>query len=81
MTSIFSDMIEKRLEIFMDDFTLFGKTFEECLHHLTLVLKRCEETNLVLNWEKCNFMVKEEIVLGHKITSDGIVVDRLQRSM
>ncbi|KAK1611628.1 hypothetical protein QYE76_035301 [Lolium multiflorum] len=37
---------------------------------------RCEETNLVLNWEKCHFMVNEGIVLGHKISERGIEVDR-----
>ncbi|KAK1696156.1 hypothetical protein QYE76_012853 [Lolium multiflorum] len=40
------------------------------------VNKRCEETNLVLNWEKCHFMVNEGIVLGHKISERGIEVDR-----
>jgi hypothetical protein len=49
MISIFSDMVERFLEIFMDDFSVFGSTFEECLHHLTLVLVRCKEQNLVLN--------------------------------
>nr|GFB57522.1 reverse transcriptase domain-containing protein [Tanacetum cinerariifolium] len=40
------------------------------------MLKRCEDTNLILNWEKCHFMVKEGIVLGHKISKSGIKVDR-----
>ncbi|GJU32588.1 reverse transcriptase domain-containing protein [Tanacetum coccineum] len=40
------------------------------------MLKRCEDTNLVLNWEKSHFMVKEGIVLGHKISKSGIEVDR-----
>ncbi|XP_057754687.1 uncharacterized protein LOC130974001, partial [Arachis stenosperma] len=65
MLSIFSDMVEKFIEVFMDDFSVFGDSFNTCLHHLTLVLKRCQETNLVLNWEKCHFMVPEGIVLGH----------------
>ncbi|WMV30746.1 hypothetical protein MTR67_024131 [Solanum verrucosum] len=60
----------------MDDFILFGKTFEDCINHLTLVLKRCEETNLVLNWEKCHFMATEGIVLEHKVTAKGIEVDK-----
>jgi len=60
----------------MDDFSVFGDSFDNCLHHLALVLKRCQETNLVLNWEKCHFMVTEGIVLGHKISSRGIEVDR-----
>ncbi|XP_072087222.1 uncharacterized protein [Arachis hypogaea] len=76
MLSIFSDMIEKFIEVFMDDFSVFGDSFPSCLHHLALVLKRCQETNLVLNWEKCHFMVTEGIVLGHKISNRGIEVDR-----
>ena len=58
MLSIFSDMVERFLEVFMDDFSIFGDSFDQCLHHLTLVLQRCIEKNLVLNWEKCHFMVK-----------------------
>src|SRR5262245_54453043 len=62
MVSIFSDMVERCMEVFMDDFSVFGSSFDECLHHLTLVLTRCEEKSLVLNWEKCHFMVKKGIV-------------------
>lgn len=76
MMAIFSDMIEKYIEVFMDDFSVFGSSFDECLEHLSLVLQRCTETNLVLNWEKCHFMVQEGIVLGHKISAKGIEVDR-----
>ena len=50
----------------MDDFSVYGKSFDDCLGNLDRVLQRCEETNLVLNWEKCHFMVNEGIVLGHK---------------
>ena len=60
----------------MDDFSVFGSSFDECLHHISLVLKRCTEANLVLNWEKCHFMVKEGIVLGHIISERGIEVDK-----
>ena len=60
----------------MDDFSVFGDNFNACLNHLTLVLKRCQETNLVLNWEKCHFMVPEGIVLGHKVSRRGIEVDK-----
>jgi hypothetical protein len=49
MISIFSNMVERHLEVFMDDFSVFGSSFKECLHHLTLVLVRCKEKNLVLN--------------------------------
>ncbi|XP_073049483.1 uncharacterized protein [Primulina eburnea] len=76
MTAIFHDMIETFLEIFMDDFSIFGSSFDDCLQNLTVVLRRCEETNLVLNWEKCHFMVQEGIVLGHKVSGDGIEVDK-----
>ncbi|XP_061340082.1 uncharacterized protein LOC133286654, partial [Gastrolobium bilobum] len=67
MLSIFSDMIEECIEIFMDDFSVFGSDFDVCLGNLDSVLKRCQDCNLVLNWEKCHFMVTEGIVLGHKV--------------
>jgi hypothetical protein len=76
MISIFSNMVDRFLEIFMDDFSIFSSTFEECLYHLTLVLVRCKEKNLVLNWEKCHFMVKQGIVLGHVISHRGTEVDK-----
>nr|GEZ05377.1 DNA-directed DNA polymerase [Tanacetum cinerariifolium] len=76
MMAIFNDMIEKMIEVFMDDFSVFKNRFSSCLSHLDKMLRRCEETNLVLNWEKCHFMVKEGIVLGHKISKSEIEVDR-----
>ncbi|KAL4303687.1 hypothetical protein GQ457_10G017930 [Hibiscus cannabinus] len=76
MTAIFSDLNEDCLEIFMDDFSTFGEDFDSCLSNLEKVLKRCKETNLVLNWEKCHFMVDKGIVLGHKISSKGMEVDK-----
>nr|GEV89863.1 reverse transcriptase domain-containing protein [Tanacetum cinerariifolium] len=76
MMAIFHDMIEKTMEVFMDDFSVFGNSFQNCLSHLERMLKRCEETNLCLNWEKSHFMVKEGIVLGHKISKQGIKVDK-----
>ncbi|GJR43510.1 reverse transcriptase domain-containing protein [Tanacetum coccineum] len=76
MMAIFHDMIEKTMEVFMDDFSVFGDSFDSCLSNLEKMLKRCEDTNLVLNWEKCHFMCKEGIVLGHKISKSGIEVDR-----
>jgi len=76
MLSIFSDMIKKNIEVFMDDFSVFGNSFDQCLIHLDAVLKRCTETNLILNWEKCHFMVNEGIVLGHQISAKGIEVDQ-----
>nr|GEX14739.1 reverse transcriptase domain-containing protein [Tanacetum cinerariifolium] len=76
MMAIFHDMIEKTMEVFMDDFSVFGDSFSSCLSHLDTMLQRCEDTNLVLNWEKCHFMVKERIVLGHKISKNGLEDDR-----
>ncbi|XP_050101964.1 uncharacterized protein LOC126582037, partial [Malus sylvestris] len=76
MVSIFSEFIEKIIEVFMDDFSVFGDSFDGCLENLTLILKRCMETNLVLNWEKCHFMVKQGIVLGHIVSARGIEVDK-----
>ncbi|CAN6677813.1 unnamed protein product [Malus baccata var. baccata] len=64
------------IEAFMDDFSVFGDSFDGCLENLTLILKRCVETNLVLNWEKCHFMVKQGIVLGHIVSERGIEVDK-----
>nr|GEW81905.1 reverse transcriptase domain-containing protein [Tanacetum cinerariifolium] len=72
----FHDMIEKTMEVFMDDFLVFGNSFGTCLSHLKKMLKRCEDTNLCLNWEKSHFMVKEGIVLGHKISKNEIKVDK-----
>ena len=81
MMSIFSDMVEKFIEIFMDDFLIFGPSFDMCLTNLSQVLQHCEETNLVLNWEKYHFMVQEGVVLGHKISSRGIEVDKAKVSL
>nr|GEV56208.1 reverse transcriptase domain-containing protein [Tanacetum cinerariifolium] len=76
MMAIFHDMIEKTKEVFMDGFLIFGDSFSSCLSHLDIMLQRCKDTNLVLNWEKCHFMVKEGIVLGHKISKNRLEVDR-----
>ena len=71
-------MVEKCIEVFMDVFSVFDPSFDCCLTNLELVLKRCEEKKLVLNWEKCHFMVQKGIVLGHKISTRGIEVDKAQ---
>ena len=55
---------------------MVGESFERCLNHLSEVFKICEDRNLVLNWGKCHFMVKEGIVLGHRISEKVIEVDR-----
>ncbi|GKC80706.1 reverse transcriptase domain-containing protein [Tanacetum coccineum] len=64
------------MEVFMDYFSVFGDSFDSCLSNLEKMLKRCKDANLVLNWEKCHFMCREGIVLGHKISKSGIEVDR-----
>jgi hypothetical protein len=76
MMVIFSDLIKNIMEVFMNDFSAYGKDFEECLENLDKVLKRCQVTHLVLNWEKCHFMVREGIILGHRVSERGIEVDR-----
>ena len=56
--SMFSDLVEKAMEIFMDDFfSVYGSSFEHCLKNLETILQRCKDKNLALNWEKCHFMV------------------------
>ncbi|KAH9671201.1 hypothetical protein KPL70_017267 [Citrus sinensis] len=78
MLSIFSDMVERFLEVFMDDFSVFGDSFDQCLHHLTLVLQRCIEKNLVLNWEKCHFM-EFDLEFKDKKRTENVVADHLSR--
>ncbi|RDX94083.1 Retrovirus-related Pol polyprotein, partial [Mucuna pruriens] len=76
MMSIFSDLLQDCMEVFMDDFTVYAESFDACLNNLSKVLKRCTDTNLVLNFEKCHFMVTEGIVLGHLVSNRGIEVDK-----
>ena len=76
MMEIFSDMIKHILGIFMDDIFVFGDSYEGCLENLRRVLERCKEKNLVLNWEKCHFMVTQGIVLGHIVLRQRIEVDK-----
>ncbi|GKD07509.1 reverse transcriptase domain-containing protein [Tanacetum coccineum] len=82
--AIFHDMIEKTMEVFMDDFSVFGDSFDSCLSNLEKMLKRCEDTNLVLNWEKCHFMCREGIVIAklpHPTTVKGVRSFLGQRKM
>jgi hypothetical protein len=79
MMAVFSEFIEEIVEVFMDDFSIYGKTFMDCLANLDKVLTRCAEVDLVLNWEKCHFMVQQGIVLGHVISERGIEVDKANR--
>ena len=65
----------------MDNFTVYGSSFEQCLHNLGTVLQRCKDKNLALNWEKCHFMVTEGIVLGHMISAAGLEVDQAKVSI
>ncbi|RDX94442.1 Retrovirus-related Pol polyprotein from transposon 17.6, partial [Mucuna pruriens] len=76
MISIFSNLLEDYMEVFMDDFTMYAESFEACLENLSRVLSICMETNLTLNFEKCHFMVIEGIVLGHLKSNRGIEVDK-----
>lgn len=75
MMAIFSDMVNDTIEVFMNDFSIIGDLFENFLSNIYSVLRICKDSNLVFNWEKCYFIVKEGIVLGHKILKRGIEVD------
>nr|GEW85833.1 DNA-directed DNA polymerase [Tanacetum cinerariifolium] len=76
MLAIFPDMIKEFLEVFMDDFSVFRNSFANCLNNLDKMLQCCKDANLVLNWEKCHFMVREGIMLGHKVSGAGFEVDK-----
>nr|GEV88335.1 reverse transcriptase domain-containing protein [Tanacetum cinerariifolium] len=72
MLAIFHDMIEESIEVFMDDFSVFGNSFNKCLNNLDKMLQRCKDAHLVLNWEKCHFMVKEGIVVGTRCLAQDL---------
>ncbi|GKA08835.1 hypothetical protein Tco_0688166 [Tanacetum coccineum] len=76
MIAIFQGMLETSMEVFMDDFSVFGDSFDSCLANLEQMLVRCKQAHLVLNWEKCHFMVIEGIMLGQKVSSAGLEVDK-----
>ncbi|GJX27746.1 reverse transcriptase domain-containing protein [Tanacetum coccineum] len=76
MLAIFHYRIEESVEVFMDDFSVFGTSFETCLNNHDKMLQCCKDAHLVLNWEKCHFMVKEGIVLRHKVSSTRLEVDK-----
>ncbi|GJZ01884.1 reverse transcriptase domain-containing protein [Tanacetum coccineum] len=76
MLAIFHDMIKESVKVFMDDFSVFGSSFDHCLNNLDKMLQRCKDAYLVLNWKKCHFMVKKGIVLRHKVSKAGLVVDK-----
>ncbi|KAI3781373.1 hypothetical protein L2E82_11386 [Cichorium intybus] len=60
----------------MDDFTVYGDSFNHCLENLTKILQRCIDTDLVLNYEKCHFMVDKGLILGHVVSKNGLEVDK-----
>ncbi|GJZ69327.1 reverse transcriptase domain-containing protein [Tanacetum coccineum] len=68
--------LAKSVEVFMDDFSVFGDSFDKCLNNLDKMLQHCKDAHLILNWEKCHFMVKEGILLGHKVSDAGLEVDK-----
>ncbi|GJW16953.1 reverse transcriptase domain-containing protein [Tanacetum coccineum] len=76
MLAIFHDMIEESIKVFMDDFSVFRSSFDHCLNNLNKMLQRCKDAHLVLNWEKCHFMVEEGIVLRHTVSEAGLKVDK-----
>ncbi|GJU27103.1 reverse transcriptase domain-containing protein [Tanacetum coccineum] len=78
MLVIFHYMIDESIKVFMGDFFVFGNSFDKCLNNLDKMLKRCKDAHLVLNWEKCHFMVKEGILLGYKVSGAGLEVDKAQ---
>ena len=76
MMSMLSNLVEEVMEIFMDDFLVYGSSFKNCLENLETVLQMCQDKNLALNWENCHLMITESIVLGHKISAAGLEVDQ-----
>lgn len=74
--AIFVDLVHECVEVYMDDFSVYGDSFDHSLQNLEKVLKRCIETNLYLRNEKCYMMLNEGIVLGHHVSSEGIKVDQ-----
>ena len=78
---MFSDLVEEAMEIFMDDFSVYGSIFEKYLENLETVLQRCQDKNLALSWEKFHFMVTEGIVLEHKISVAGLELDKANVSI
>ncbi|RDX81296.1 Retrovirus-related Pol polyprotein from transposon 17.6, partial [Mucuna pruriens] len=76
MTSIFSDLLQDCMEVFMGAFTVYVDSFDACLDNLSKLLTRCIDINLVLSFKKCLFMVIEGIMLGHLVSNRGIEVDK-----
>jgi len=81
MMAIFANFIEDIIEVFMNDFSMYGITFDHYLNNLSKVLQRCEDVYLAFNWGKCHFMVQEGVVLGHIISNRGIEVGKVKVEM
>jgi hypothetical protein len=75
VSKIFEKIVENTVEVLMDDFIVYNNTFDKCLYNLNQVLQECKKAKLVLNWEQCHFMVREDKVFGHKISEKGIEID------
>ena len=75
MMSIFNDMVKKCMEVFKDNLTIFGDSFYSYILNLEAVLTICEEKYLMLNWDKCHFMVPSGIIFRHVVSKRGIEVD------
>jgi len=76
MMSLVYDFIEKSIQVFLDDSRVFGETFHKFIYNVEQNLERCEENHLILNWQKCHFMVQEGIVLGHRVSKKSLEVDK-----
>ena len=60
------------MEVFMDEFSMSGTSFDHCLHNLSQVLQICKDMNLVLNWENCHFMIQKGVALGHIVSNKAL---------
>nr|GEZ38008.1 retrovirus-related Pol polyprotein from transposon 17.6 [Tanacetum cinerariifolium]GEZ38574.1 retrovirus-related Pol polyprotein from transposon 17.6 [Tanacetum cinerariifolium] len=68
--------VTESVEVFMNDFSVFRSSFDHYLNNLDKMLQHCKDSHLILNWEKCHFMMKEGIVLGHTVSEAGLEVDK-----
>jgi len=75
MRDIFQDFLRFFLEVFIDDFAVFSKSWTKHLHHLRLTFMRCREANLKLNPGKCFIRMDSGILLGHRVSREGISID------